>query len=130
MNTTNSNMMFCRACGHSMHSTALFCPACGASQNPPVAHPVQPQFASPALDASQAKTKRTTAGILGILLGGLGVHKFYLGQWGWGIVYLLFVWAYVPALLGLAEGIRYLVLDEDEFQRKLNQQRKPFGFVW
>ena len=38
---------------------------------------------------------KVAAGLLGIFLGGLGIHKFYLGRWGWGIVYLLFFWTYI-----------------------------------
>jgi TM2 domain-containing membrane protein YozV len=42
------------------------------------------------------------------LVAGSGLHKFYLGQTGWGIAYFMFSWTYIPALLGIAEGI-YLI---------------------
>ena len=58
------------------------------------------------------------AGILAILLGDLGIHKFYLGKLGWGIVYLLFCWTGIPAIVGLIEGIIYLCTDDDTFQVK------------
>jgi len=61
---------------------------------------------------------KTVAGVLGILLGGAGIHKFYLGKPGIGILYLLFCWAYIPSLLGIIEGIGYLVMDEDTFAQK------------
>lgn len=61
---------------------------------------------------------KTLAGILAILLGGFGVHKFYLGKWGKGLIYLLLCWTYVPALIGLIEGIRYLISSDDDFARK------------
>jgi TM2 domain-containing membrane protein YozV len=61
---------------------------------------------------------RVTAGILGILLGGLGVHKFYLGKAGLGIVYLLFCWSGVPAIIGFIEGIIYLTQDDATFAAK------------
>ena len=61
---------------------------------------------------------KTAAGIFAILLGGFGVHKFYLGRWGWGIVYLLFFWTAIPAVAGVIEGILYLVADDNEFARK------------
>lgn len=47
---------------------------------------------------SQAKNP-TTAVLLALLLGGIGIHKFYLGQTGKGIVYLLFSWTFIPAIL-------------------------------
>lgn len=61
---------------------------------------------------------KTTAGILAILLGSLGVHKFYLGKIGLGIVYLLFCWTGIPGIIGLIEGILYLTKTEEEFQSK------------
>lgn len=66
---------------------------------------------------------KTTAGILGILLGGFGIHKFYLGRIGWGIVYLLFSWTYIPALIGLIEGIIYLSSSEQSFHMKYGRPR-------
>lgn len=61
---------------------------------------------------------KTTAGVLAILLGGFGAHKFYLGRWGWGIIYLLFCWTYIPAIIGFIEGIMYLASSPNNFARK------------
>ncbi|MCU6797344.1 MULTISPECIES: TM2 domain-containing protein [Paenibacillus] len=61
---------------------------------------------------------KTTAGILAILLGSLGVHKFYLGKIGLGVVYILFCWTGIPGIIGLIEGILYLTKTEEEFQSK------------
>ncbi|WP_020375108.1 NINE protein [Sulfobacillus thermosulfidooxidans] len=63
---------------------------------------------------------KTTAGLLAIFLGGLGVHKFYLGQMGRGIVYLLFSWTLIPAVVGLIEGILYFAQAQDVFDAKYN----------
>jgi TM2 domain-containing membrane protein YozV len=41
--------------------------------------------------------------ILALFLGGLGVHKFYAGKTGKGIVYLIFCWTYIPAIIALFE---------------------------
>jgi len=70
------------------------------------------------VSAPRRTKSKTTAGILGILLGGLGVHKFYMGRIGQGILYLVFVWTYVPAIIGLIEGIWYLVMSEEDWQRR------------
>ena len=43
--------------------------------------------------------------VLAILLGDIGVHKFYAGKIGLGIVYVIFCWTGIPALIGLIEGI-------------------------
>lgn len=61
---------------------------------------------------------KVAAGLLAIFLGGLGIHKFYLGKIGWGIIYLIFCWTYIPALLGFIEGIIYLCSSDESFQLK------------
>ncbi len=45
----------------------------------------------------------STALVLALLLGGLGAHRFYLRQWGWGIAYALFSWTFIPVIVSLFE---------------------------
>lgn len=45
----------------------------------------------------------STALILALFLGGLGAHRFYLGQWGWGIAYIVFAWTFIPVIVALIE---------------------------
>jgi TM2 domain-containing membrane protein YozV len=66
----------------------------------------------------QGTKSRITAGILAILLGDFGIHKFYLGKIGQGIVYLIFCWTGIPAIIGLVEGILYLLMKDEEFTQK------------
>ena len=66
----------------------------------------------------QGTKSRITAGILAILLGDFGIHKFYLGKIGQGIVYLIFCWTGIPAIIGLVEGILYLLMKDEEFAQK------------
>ena len=61
---------------------------------------------------------KIVAGVLGILLGGLGAHKFYLGKIGRGILCILFSWTGIPCIVGVIEGIIYLVSDEKTFLTK------------
>jgi hypothetical protein len=58
---------------------------------------------------------KIAAGLLGIFLGGIGIHKFYMGKVGMGILYLLFCWTGIPALVGFIEGIIYLASNEHNF---------------
>ena len=58
------------------------------------------------------------AGLLAILLGGFGAHKFYMGRHGQAILYLLLCWTYVPAIVGLIEGIIYLVESNEKFNSR------------
>jgi RNA polymerase subunit RPABC4/transcription elongation factor Spt4 len=99
--------VYCRGCGEGIHETALSCPKCGATQR-----------TTSASYAQSGGANRTTAGILGIVLGGLGVHKFYLGQIFMGLIYLIFCWTFIPAFIGLIEGIYYLTMTDSEFARK------------
>ena len=62
--------VFCRQCGSKIAADANQCPSCLASQN------LNPK-------------SRITAGILALFLGGLGIHRFYLGRTGSGVAMLL-----------------------------------------
>ncbi len=44
-----------------------------------------------------------TAILLAFFLGSFGAHRFYLGQTGWGILYLLFCWTFIPHLVSFVE---------------------------
>ena len=75
--------------------------------------PQQPQV------QSKGKSK-IVAALLAFLLGGLGIHKFYLGKAGQGILYLLFCWTYIPTVIAFIETIVFLVMSDAEFDRKYN----------
>ncbi|MCW2884696.1 MAG: hypothetical protein JWL58_1558 [Streptosporangiaceae bacterium] len=85
----------------------------------------------PVVPPTSGGKSKTTAGILAILLGGLGVHKFYLGQILMGFLYLLFCWTFIPAFVALIEGIIFLTLPDREFEARYGtseraQQRPLF----
>lgn len=61
---------------------------------------------------------RITAALLAFFLGGIGAHKFYLGQVGIGVVYLLFCWTFIPAIIAFIEFIIYLTQDDATFAAK------------
>lgn len=85
----------------SIAQSATACPHCGAVQG-----------------SAEGSKNRVVAVILALLLGGLGVHKFYLGRIGWGVVYLVFCWTFIPSLLGLIEGIIYAFMSDADFHAK------------
>jgi len=72
-------------------------------------------------DKPAGADKKIVAGILGILLGALGIHKFYLGYTKEGVIMLLvsvltlgfLSWA--MWIIGLIEGILYLTKPDEEF---------------
>lgn len=61
---------------------------------------------------------RIVAAILAFFLGGFGVHKFYLGRIGWGVLYLVFFWTFIPAFVAFIEFIIYLCTSDEDFARK------------
>ncbi len=94
--------VYCSSCGDAIKKQAEICPHCGVKQH---------------IDEGK-ELSRKKAGWFGILFGGLGVHKFYLGQTGMGILYLVFFWTIIPAIVGFIEGIILLCMDEKKFQKK------------
>lgn len=66
-------------------------------------------------------SKKVAAGICGILLGALGIHKFILGMNKPGIIMVVVsvatcgIGAPVMSIIGLVEGIIYLTKTDEEF---------------
>jgi hypothetical protein len=112
--TTIKNSIFCSSCGASIAADASVCPHCGSPNkaNPAVQ---KDQGAQPGdkVDGKIVKS-RAVAGLLGIFLGGFGIHKFYCGSIGLGVVYLIFFWTFIPAIIGFIEGIIYITQPDDE----------------
>ena len=73
--------------------------------------------------------KKIAAGILAILLGPLGIHKFILGYTKEGIIWLaisVLTCGIVTSLLGLIEGIIYLTKSDDEFYQLYQVNKKAW----
>jgi hypothetical protein len=71
-------MLYCSKCGHIVHETAPACPQCGA-----------PRFAVPASLQGASPKSRLVALLFCLFLGALGIHRFYVGKTGTGIIWLL-----------------------------------------
>ncbi len=95
-------MNFCANCGNQVQPGAVICTNCGFSLNG--GNTVAPPGAK----------SKMAAGLLGIFLGGLGVHNFYLGYTGKGVAQLLITLlscgalSEVSIIWGLIEGIMIL----------------------
>lgn len=64
---------------------------------------------------------KSVAGILALFLGGLGIHRFYLGQTGLGIFYLIFFWFPVMWFVGWIDAIVFFSMDKENFDYKYNR---------
>ncbi|MDL2142926.1 MULTISPECIES: TM2 domain-containing protein [Flavobacterium] len=63
---------------------------------------------------------KLTATILTFFLGGLGIHKFYLGKSTQGIMYILFCWTLIPSILAFFEFFGLLFMSDHSFNVKYN----------
>lgn len=113
--------MLCPFCKEEIREDAIKCKHCGSMLQDAAGSAVNaPGGLTPAVHTGKSKI---AAGLFGILLGGLGIHKFYLGRIFWGVVYLLFCWTFIPAIIGLVEGIIYLTMNDEVFSAKYDTPR-------
>ena len=98
------------------------------------------EFTDGVKETLNADNKKVVAGILAIILGSLGVHKFILGYNKEGgimlavtllgyatsciIIGAFFFW--IPGLIGLIEGIIYLTKTDEEFYNTYQAGKKPW----
>ncbi len=141
--------MYCRNCGKEVHEKAIACPgcglpprlesrfchSCGETTSPGQSFCVKCGVSLAAPAVAGAKNK-VAAGLLGIFLGGLGVHKFYLGYHRAGVIMILvsfvggfLTWglaALAAGAVGLIEGIIYLTTSDPDFERIYVTGRKEW----
>ncbi len=74
------------------------------------------------------ENKKMLAGILGILLGSFGVHKFILGYTKEAIIQIVitFVTCGAGGIVGFIEGIIYLTKSDEEFYQTYQVGKKPW----
>ncbi len=71
---------------------------------------------------------KITAGLLAFFVGGLGVHRLYLGQW-WGIIYLLFWGTLIPSIVSLIESIVFFSTSQASWDAKYGKVQKSSGVM-
>jgi TM2 domain-containing membrane protein YozV len=109
-------------------------PELNASPTEPPPVGAAPLLSPPSL--ADRASKKVAAGVCGILLGSLGIHKFILGYTGAGLIMLLVslvggfltcgISAMVFYIIGLIEGIIYLTKSDEEFVRIYVDGRKEW----
>ena len=127
---------YCTKCGAANQEGAQYCANCQAPMSSPGGY--QPmQSVNPGAPGSmvdwkaQGADKKIAAGICGILLGGLGVHKFILGYTNEGIIQLVIgvLTCGVGGIIGLVEGIIYLTKSDEEFVRTLHTKQEGLVLI-
>jgi TM2 domain-containing membrane protein YozV len=103
---------YCQTCAAVLDARALICPRCGVRQ---------PRLAGSGgllgleLRGDYPKS-RVTATVLAIVLGVVGAHRWYFGQWLLGLIYAVFF--PIAWLVGLVEGTRYGLMSDEEFEAR------------
>mgnify|MGYP003958740539 FL=1 len=151
--------MYCRNCGNEVDAQAVactkcglppdiktnHCPNCGSETNEEQIICVK---CGVSLDAKKSKVNlsgnkfqktvwfnresirlKNYAAVMALVGGALGIHKFYHGSWGWGIVFIAFIWTFIPGVIGFIEGIMLFLMDEDKYNQKYNTE-DPEPFKW
>ena len=120
---------YCTKCGAINDDLAQFCTNCQAPLTP-VSGGYQPMQSVNPGGMTDWKAlggdKKIVAGILGILVGSLGVHKFVLGYTTEGLIQIAItiVTCGVGGIVGLIEGIIYLTKSDEEFVRTYIQNKR------
>lgn len=75
---------------------------------------------------AQPENKKILAGVLALLFGGLGIHKFVLGYTQEGIIQLIIgvVTCGIGGVIGFIEGIIYLTKTDEEFYQTYQVGKK------
>lgn len=108
-------MVFCRGCGKQIHQTAISCPHCGAQQT----------------GAANASPKsQSVATLLAAFLGGIGIHRFYLGKTISGIFYLIFCWTGIPGLIAFIETLVMAFTSQQNWARAHNNGQLSEPVHW
>ena len=99
---------YCTECGEALLINVKFCSSCSYAQKIPKI------FNQEDAQIEISNKQKTVAGILGILLGGLGIHRFYMGYIGIGIlqIILTILTLGLASFWGLIEGILILVQND------------------
>lgn len=102
---------YCSSCGAIIKKAAELCIKCGVRGKGSSEH---------------SPKSKVTAGVLALLFGGIGAHKFYLGYSSTGFIHLCLCWTFIPAIISLAEGIIYLTKTDEEFYEIYVKNKKEF----
>lgn len=120
---------YCTKCGAVNDDLAQYCTNCQAPLTPVVGGYQPMQAVNPGAITdwkALGADKKVVAGICGILVGWLGVHKFVLGYTTEGIIQLVLglITCGAAGIIGIIEGVIYLTKSDEDFVRTYIQSKK------
>lgn len=122
--------LYCPKCGTEVDGIASFCPNCGEKIGGGFSGSAQYdqyQF----VEKSKLNEKKIITGVLALCLGALGIQYFYINKPVGGIVTIVLtlcscgVWS----LLMLIQGIRILIMDDEDFKNVFLDESKVFPIL-
>ncbi|PWN64890.1 hypothetical protein C1638_010335 [Chryseobacterium oncorhynchi] len=69
---------------------------------------------------AKSRKDKNIASLLSFFLGGLGIHRFYLGQTLLGFIYLIFSWTFIPTFIALIDFFIFIFMSQNKFDLKYN----------
>ncbi len=99
----------CSTCNSIIYQKAEICPKCGIRHRRPA--------------------KKLTLLLLTLFTGGFGIHRFYLGSYLWGTIYLLFFWTFIPTLISLIEYVIFLFRSSAKIEEKYEAHESIVAIV-
>lgn len=69
----------------------------------------------------KSRKEKNIAAILSFFVGGLGIHRFYLGQTLMGVFYLIFCWTLIPAFIAFIDFFAFIFMSQNKFDLKYNR---------
>jgi TM2 domain-containing membrane protein YozV len=109
-------LITCPECEKQISNRAKACPYCGV----PICDEDQAICSNQQVSVVvKSQRSRGIAILLAIFLGSIGAHRFYIGHYGVALLYLLFSWTLIPAVIGLIEGVILIIMSETSFQEKI-----------
>ncbi|WP_256261121.1 TM2 domain-containing protein [Shewanella sp. NIFS-20-20] len=103
------NAQLCSQCGATIAHCDLVCHQCQCDFSLDALAGVDPSV--------RPKSQQLTAWF-SLLLGGIGAHRFYLGQPLKGSLYLAFCWTLIPSLVGCVDAFKTITMDPVQFKLK------------
>ena len=103
----------CTECSQKIDLNLVTCPQCHAAQG---------LVALAGIDPSIHIKNQKRAIRFSFIFGGLGLHKFYLGQYLKGSLYLMFSWTLVPMIVGWVDAFRTMKMSPFNFQQRYSRR--------
>lgn len=110
--------IYCSNCGEKVPATECFCPKCGVSL----------KGAAYCSGSKRGEDDKIITALLAIIVGGLGIHYFYLGKTKAGILTILLsvitcgIWTCIMFI----QGVLMLVMPDETFKDKYINTTKEF----